>query len=67
MPVTISLTDGNLKEAVMKDNVFYWNVTTTKTTTFYLKATDACHASSIFNFTVSLVSCPVRIMEAALL
>ena len=60
MPVTISLADGNPKEAVMKDNVFHWNVTTTKTTAFYLKATDACQASSTFNFTVSLVSCPCQ-------
>lgn len=57
MPVTLSLMDGSPKEAVMKDNVFYWNVTSTKTTTFYIKATDACQASSIFNFTVSLVDC----------
>jgi len=57
MPVKISLADGNPKEAVMKDNAFYWNFTTTKATTFYLKATDVCLASSTFNFTVSLVSC----------
>ncbi|XP_078371975.1 von Willebrand factor D and EGF domain-containing protein-like isoform X3 [Oculina patagonica] len=57
MPVTLSLMDGSPKEAVMKDNVFYWNVTAAKTTTFYLEATDACQASSIFNFTVSLVDC----------
>lgn len=57
MPVTLSLMDGSPKEAVMTGNVFYWNVTATKTTTFYIKATDACKASSTFNFTVSLVGC----------
>lgn len=57
MPVTISLMDGSPSGAVMKGNVFYWNATSTKTTTFYLKATDACQASSTFNFSVSLVGC----------
>ena len=56
LPVTISLTDRNPREAVMRDNVFRWTVTTNKAT-FHLKAMDACHASSTFTFTVSLVRC----------
>jgi len=60
IPVTISLTDENPKEAVMTDNVFRWTVTTNKTTTFQLKATDTCQASSTFTFSVSLVRCPCR-------
>lgn len=60
MPVTISLTDENPKGAVMVDNVFGWTVTTRTETTFHLKATDACNASSTFSFTVSLVRCPCK-------
>ena len=60
MPVSISLMEGSPKEALIKENVVYWNVTANKTTTFYLKATDACLASSTFNFTVALVGCQCK-------
>jgi len=60
MPVTVSLMDGSPGAAVMRDNVLIWNATKDAKTWFFLKATDACQAVSMFNITVSLVVCPCR-------
>ena len=57
MPVTVALMDGSPVKAVIRDNVLSWNVTSDANTHFFLKATDACQAFSIFNITVSLVVC----------
>ena len=58
MPVTVSLMEGSPSEAVMRDNVLLWNVTSDAAKTqFFLKATDACQAVSMSNITVSLVVC----------
>ena len=60
MPVTVSLMVGSPSDAVMRDNVLVWNATNDAETMFFLKATDACGAVSIFNITVSLVVCPCQ-------
>ena len=60
MPVSIALMDGSPKEAIVIGNVLQWKVTSNKTITIYLKATDACLASSTFNFTISLVGCQCK-------
>ena len=57
MPVTVSLVDGSPSEAEVRDNVLIWNVTNNAETEFFLKATDACEATSYANITVSLVAC----------
>ena len=57
MPVTVSLMAGSPIEAVMRDNVLLWNVTSGAQTQFFLKATDACGAVSTNDITVSLVVC----------
>ena len=60
MPVTVSIMEGSPSEAVMRDNVLLWNVTSGAKTQFFLKATDACQAVSMNNITVSLVVCPCQ-------
>ena len=57
MPVTLSLMDGSPSKAVVRDNVLIWNATNDANTQFFLKATDACRATSYLNITVSLVAC----------
>ena len=57
MPVTLSLMDGSPSKAVVHDNVLIWNATNDAKTQFFLKATDACQATSYANITVSLVVC----------
>ena len=57
MPVTVSIMDGSPSKAVVRDNVLIWNATNDATTQFFLKATDACQATSYLNITVSLVVC----------
>ena len=60
MPVTVSLMEGSPSEAIMRDNVLLWNVTSDAKTQFFLKATDACQAVSMNNISVSLVVCPCQ-------
>ena len=60
MPVSIALMDGSPKEAIVIGNVLQWKVVSNKTITIYLKATDACLASSTFNLTISLVVCSCK-------
>ena len=60
MPVTVSLTNGSPSNAEIRDNVLLWNVTNDVETKFFLKATDACQAVSMFNITVTLVVCPCQ-------
>ena len=60
MPVNVSLLDGSPKEAFIQDNVLLWNVTTNTTTSFHLKATDACNASSTLAINISLVVCQCK-------
>ena len=57
MPVTISLLDGGPKDAMLRDNILHWNVTSDRINIFHLRATDICRASTTFNITISLVSC----------
>jgi len=57
MPVKVSLIDGSPSEAVVRDSVLIWNTTNDAKTQFFLKATDACQATSYLNITVSLVVC----------
>ncbi|XP_022807283.1 von Willebrand factor D and EGF domain-containing protein-like isoform X1 [Stylophora pistillata] len=57
MPVTVSLMDGSPIKATVRDNVLIWNATNDAKTPFFLKATDACQATSYVNITVSLVVC----------
>ncbi len=57
MPVTILLMNGSPSKAVMRDNVLVWTATNDTMSQFFLKATDACQASSTLNITVSLVVC----------
>jgi len=57
MPVTVSLMDGSPSEAEVRDNVLIWNVTNDAKTQFFIKATDACGATSYVNITVSLAVC----------
>ena len=57
MPVTLSLMDGSPSKAVVRDNVLIWNATNDANTQFFLRATDACQATSYVNITVSLVVC----------
>ena len=58
MPVTVSIMDGSPTEALMQNNILFWNVTTNKTTQFFLKATDACQASATLNISVTVNVCP---------
>jgi len=58
MPVTVSLLRGSPEKAMMQNNVLYWNVKANQTTQFFLKATDACQASSTFNMTLTVIPCP---------
>ena len=60
MPVTVSLIGRSPSEAIMRDNVLLWNVTSDVKTQFFLKATDACQAVSTDDITVSLVVCPCQ-------
>ena len=57
MPVTVQLMGGSPSKAKMRDNVLIWNVTNNAKTTFFLKAMDACQATSVVHITVSLVVC----------
>lgn len=57
MPVTVSLMDGSPRNAIVRDNVVIWNATNNAKTQFFLKATDACQATSYVNITVSLAIC----------
>ena len=58
MPVTLSLMDGSTSKAmIVRDNVLIWNATNDANTQFFLKATDACRATSYLNITVSLLAC----------
>ena len=57
MPVTVSLMTGSPNKAVVRNNVLIWNATNYAKTEFFLKATDACQATSFANITVSLVAC----------
>lgn len=59
LPVTVSL-EGNSNEAVIHQNVLRWNVSSSSTTHFSLKATDACQASATLNITVNSVECPCK-------
>ena len=59
LPVTVSL-EGNSKEAVMRQNVLRWKVSSDSSTHFSLKATDACQASATLNITVNLVDCQCK-------
>ena len=60
MPVTVSLTEGSPSNAIVRDNVLIWNATNDAKTQFFLKATDACQATSYVNITVSLVVCQCK-------
>ncbi|KAJ7351104.1 hypothetical protein OS493_036560 [Desmophyllum pertusum] len=51
------LLDGSPIKAVVRDNVLTWDATNDAKTEFFLKATDACQATSFVNITVSLVVC----------
>lgn len=57
MPITFSLMDGSPSKAVVRGDVLIWNVTNDAKTQFFLKATDACQATSYVNITVSLDVC----------
>lgn len=60
MPVTVSLGEGSPQGAVVLNNALLWNVTTNKTTHFFFKATDACHASSTLNITITVNVCQCK-------
>ena len=57
MPVTLSLMQGSPTNAIVVDSVLTWKATNDASTQFFLKAADACQASSYANITVSLVVC----------
>ena len=57
MPVTLSLMQGSPTNASVVDSVLTWKATNDASTQFFLKAADACQASSYANITVSLVAC----------
>ena len=57
MPVTISLMQGSPTNASVVDNVLTWKASNDASTQFFLKATDACQATSYANISVSLVVC----------
>ena len=57
MPVEVSLMDESPSKALVRDNVLIWNATNNAKAQFFLKATDACQATSYVNITVSLVVC----------
>jgi len=57
MPVTLSLMDGSPSKSVVRDNVLIWNATNDANTQFFLKAMDACQATSHLNITVSFLVC----------
>ena len=52
--------EGSPSNAIVRDNVLIWNATNDAKTQFFLKAKDACQATSYFNITVSLVVCPCQ-------
>lgn len=58
MPVTVSIMNGSPAEALVQNNILFWNVTTNKTTRFFFKATDACQASATLNISVTVNVCP---------
>ena len=60
MPITVTLMDGSPNQAIIRDNVLFWNATNSPNTQFTLKATDACRAVSTLNITISLVVCPCQ-------
>ena len=57
MPVTVSLMNGSPNNALVRDNILIWNATNDAKTQFFLKATDACQATTFMNITISLVVC----------
>ncbi len=57
MPVTVTLLSGSPSKAEVRDNVLLWNATNDAKTQFFLKATDACQATSFFNIAVSSIVC----------
>ena len=57
MPVTLSLMQGSPTKTSVVDKDLIWNATNDASTQFFLKATDACQATSYANITVSLVVC----------
>ena len=60
MPVTLSLMQGSPTKASVVDKDLIWNATNDTSTQFFLKATDACQATSYANISVSLVVCPCQ-------
>lgn len=57
MPVALSLMHGSPTNASFVDNVLTWKAANDASTQFFLKAADACQATSYSNITVSLVVC----------
>ena len=57
MPVTLSLMQGSPTKASVVDKDLIWNAANDTSTQFFLKATDACQATSYANISVSLVVC----------
>ncbi|XP_067040326.1 neurogenic locus notch homolog protein 1-like [Acropora muricata] len=60
MPITVTLMDGSSGQAIIRENVLFWNVSNSSNTRFTLKATDTCQAVSMHTITISLVVCPCQ-------
>lgn len=58
-PFVISMVDGNPSQANLStSNVLQWKPETLNSTKFFFKATDECNASSTFNMTIDILTCP---------
>lgn len=58
-PFVISLMAGSPAQAkVTNRGVLLWKPNTNNPEKFYLKATDECNASSTFDMTIEIVTCP---------
>ena len=55
----IELMDGNPPEAtITQSSVLVWKAEPFNSTEFFLKITDECNASSTFNLTIDILTCP---------
>lgn len=58
-PFVISLMSGNPPSATLNNKaVLWWKPESTIKKTFYFKATDECNASSTFEMTIEIITCP---------
>ena len=58
-PFKIEIIDGSPPEAtVTQSSVLVWTARAFNSTEFFFRATDECNASSVFNMTIDILSCP---------